>query len=103
MCNFNVKNVSTKCLLSLNKTCKVSEYISTIIEYQYYTSFNKINYSILSILNFLAKILVGITSYQKKYVNKIARFQFTKIQQYEMIKHYFNYFISIYNVNQYIP
>jgi hypothetical protein len=34
MCNFNVKNVSTKCLLSLNKTWKVSEYISTIIEKQ---------------------------------------------------------------------
>jgi hypothetical protein len=37
MCNFNVKNVSTKCLISLNKTWKVFEYISTIIEYQYYT------------------------------------------------------------------
>jgi hypothetical protein len=63
MCNFNVKNVSTKCLLSLNKTCKVSEYISTIIEYQYYTSLYKNNYSILSMLSFLTKILVGIKSY----------------------------------------
>ena len=35
-------------------------------------------------------------------MNKIARFEFTKIQQYEMIENYFNYFISIYNVNQYI-
>ena len=63
MCNFNVKNVSTKCLLSLNKTWKVSEYISTIIEKQNYTSFYKNNYSILSMLSFLTKILVGIKSY----------------------------------------
>ena len=41
MCNPNVENVSTKCLLSLNKTWKVSEYISTITDNQYYTSFYK--------------------------------------------------------------
>ena len=63
MCNPNVENVSTKCLLSLNKTWKVSEYISTIIDNQYYTNFYKNNYSILSMLSFLTKIIVGIKYY----------------------------------------